>query len=137
MNLTADQRKVLIERAQAAQRRAYAPYSNYAVGAALLTDSGKIYEGANVENAVYNLGVCAERNAVFTAVAQGEREIVAVAVVSDRGGTPCGACRQVISEFGGDPLVIIADRAGTIVSERPLSSLLPDAFGRRDLRLEP
>ncbi|MGH2621249.1 MAG: cytidine deaminase [Anaerolineales bacterium] len=125
----------LIRRAQAVRRRAYAPYSNYPVGAALLGRSGQIHEGANVENAAYPTTMCAERNAVFRAVSDGERAFDAIAVVTENGGAPCGACRQVLSEFGGDVLVIIADTTGKIHQKTPLHELLPHAFGSQDLVL--
>lgn len=132
--MTDAERKQLIERARAAMARAYAPYSSFPVGSAILAGSGQIYEGANIENAAYPSGMCAERSAVFAAVSQGEREIVAVAVVNKAGGTPCGACRQVLWEFGEDAVIIVADETGKVVLEKPLSALLPSAFGASDLR---
>src|SRR4029079_3524178 len=90
----------LAARAAQARNWAYAPYSKYFVGAALLTASGRVYDGVNVENAAYPDSLCAERTAVFKAVSEGEREFVAIAVSSKGGGTPCGSCRQVLSEFG-------------------------------------
>ncbi len=131
--LTEEQRTELIAVAQQARRWAYAPYSNYAVGAALLTASGRIYDGVNVENAAYPTSVCAERVAVFKAVSQGEREFVAIAVVTENGGTPCGSCRQVLSEFGLDTLVLVADEQGTVRMETTVRELLPGAFGPSDL----
>jgi len=123
----------LVERAGEARQRAYAPYSAYPVGAALLTRSGQIFEGANVENAAYPTTMCAERIAAFTAVTRGEREFDAIAVVTLNGGAPCGACRQVLSEFGGDLLVIAADAEGEIHLEAKLKELIPHAFGPQDL----
>lgn len=134
MTITDAEREGLIERARLARKRAYAPYSSYPVGAAVLAASGKIYDGANVENAAYPSGVCAERSAVFTAVSQGEREIRAVAVVTAGGGTPCGACRQVLWEFGEQAVVIVADESGRVALEKPLRDLLSHAFGPKDLR---
>lgn len=134
MTITAEQRQELIRRAIAARRHAYAPYSQYAVGAALLAESGKIYDGVNVENAVYPAGTCAERTAVFSAVAHGERSFRAMAVVSRDGGTPCGSCRQVLSEFGLDVLVLIADQDGHVVLETTVADLLPHAFGPGNLQ---
>jgi len=131
--LTDEQRQALVEAAQAARAEAYAPYSNYAVGAALLGKSGKVVRGANVENAVYPLSLCAERVAIFTAVSEGEREFEAIAVVTRDGGTPCGACRQVLSEFGPEILVLIADESGAIRQEATVSELLPGAFGPDNL----
>ena len=102
----------LVSLAAEARKKAYAPYSNFAVGAALLAKSGRVYTGCNVENVSYGLTVCAERVAVFKAVSEGEREFEAIAVVTENGVTPCGACRQVLIEFGDDIQVIVADTAG-------------------------
>ena len=126
--LNDDLRQKLIETALMARQWAYAPYSNYLVGAALLTASGKMYDGVNVENAAYPTSMCAERVAIFKAVSEGERQFVAIAVSTMNGGTPCGACRQVISEFGLDTLVIIVDGAGKVIQETPIDELLPGAF---------
>ncbi len=117
----------LVGEAQVAQATAYAPYSHFAVGAALLACGGAVYSGCNVENASYGLGICAERNAVAHAVRCGDRAFEAVAVVTENGVTPCGACRQVLAEFGPNMLVIVADAAGNQRRYR-LSELLPDAF---------
>ena len=125
---TDEQRRKLIQAAQEARRWAYVPYSKYPVGAALLSASGKIYDGVNVENAAYPTGICAERVAVFKAVSEGEREFIAIAVVTDNGGSPCGSCRQVISEFGLETIVVIADARGQVVLETTISDLLPGAF---------
>jgi cytidine deaminase len=122
-------KQTLAERARQAREWAYAPYSRYRVGAAILAASGKIYEGVNVENAAYPLTMCAERNALFRAVGEGEREFTAIAVVTGNGGTPCGACRQALSEFGRDTLVIIAGPDGQILEEHTIAELLPGAFG--------
>lgn len=131
--LTSDEREQLIAAAREARQWAYAPYSNYAVGAALLSKSGRIYEGVNVENAVYPMTICAERVAVFKAVSEGERDFAAIAVVTRNGGSPCGACRQVLAEFGMDTLVLIADESGRLVREATVKELLPGAFGPHDL----
>ena len=131
--LTDEKRQELIDVALQARQWAYAPYSHYAVGAAVLTASDRIYDGVNVENAAYPTGICAERVAVFKAVSQGERKFVAIAVVTDNGGTPCGSCRQVMSEFGQETLVILANGQGQFLSETPLSELLPGAFGPEKL----
>ena len=125
-------REELVRQAIAARERAYAPYSDYPVGAALLGKSGRVYTGCNVENAVYNLGICAERSAVFGGVGTGEREFIAVAVASANGGSPCGACRQVLREFGEDTIVLIADATGTY-RETTVADLLPDSFSVLDL----
>jgi cytidine deaminase len=121
-------RQQLISAAAHARRWAYAPYSNYAVGAALLTESGKIYDGVNVENAAYPDSICAERVAVFKAVSEGELRFTAIAVVTVNGGSPCGSCRQVLSEFGLDTVVIIADEQERLVQELTVADLLPGAF---------
>jgi cytidine deaminase len=113
-SLSREQRELLIEAAQQVRKWAYIPYSHYAVGAALLTASGRVYDGTNVENASFPLSNCAERTAIFKAVSEGEKEFLAIAVVTDNGGTPCGACRQVMAEFGMDTIVIIADKDGKI-----------------------
>ena len=129
MAITQDQRSRLLARASDARSHAYAPYSRYAVGAALLAASGKVYGGANVENAAYPTGMCAERTALFHAVSEGERRFSAIAIVTQNGGMPCGACRQALSEFGLDLIVLIADASGTIIHESTLDAILPQAFG--------
>ena len=126
--LTDEERHSLIELANEARRRAYAPYSNYPVGAALRTKSGKMFTGVNVENAAYPTGMCAERTAVFKAVSEGEREFEVIAVVTDNGGSPCGACRQVLAEFGQDTIVLIANGDGALLQETTVKDLLPGAF---------
>ena len=131
--LTIDLRDKLVRQAQAARGRAYVPYSHYPVGAALLTTTGRVYEGANIENAAYPVTICAERVAVFKAVSEGEREFMAVAVVTTNGGTPCGSCRQVLAEFGLDTAILIADKDGQIVLETTVGELLPGAFRPGDL----
>lgn len=133
MDLTREQKADLVSIAGQVRKWAYAPYSKYKVGAALLTESGKVYEGVNVENAVYPVTNCAERTAVFTAVANGETKFRAIAVVTENGGTPCGSCRQVLAEFGTDILVIVANADGKIVLEKKLDELLPSAFTPADL----
>ena len=127
--LTDDLRTKLIEAAIEARQWAYAPYSNYLVGAALLTTSGRIYDGVNVENAAFPATICAERAAVVKAVSEGERNFVAMAVITANGGFPCGYCRQVLAEFGLDTTVIIADSEGKVFREITVGELLPDAFG--------
>jgi homotetrameric cytidine deaminase len=122
----------LIQAAMAARENAYAPYSKYRVGAAVCSSEGRIFGGANVENASYGLCNCAERTAVFMAVVAGVREITAVAVVTENGGSPCGACRQVLAEFvpkDGTPMeVFLCDGSGTILRKTTLSELFPFAF---------
>ncbi len=131
--LTNEQRQDLVQAAVHARKWAYAPYSDYPVGAAVRTASGRIYDGANVENAAYPTSMCAERVAVFKAVSEGEHSFEALAVVTRNGGSPCGACRQVLSEFGLDTVVLIADDAGEIIQETTVRELLPGAFGPEDL----
>ncbi len=133
MILKDERRQELIRCALAARDQAYAPYSNYAVGAALLTESGKIYDGANVENAVYPLTICAERVAVFKAVSEGEKAFRVIAVATANGGTPCGSCRQVLAEFGLKTLVLVVNAQGELCHELTVADLLPHAFGEDDL----
>lgn len=135
--LASEDRERLIAAAIDARQWAYAPYSDYAVGAALLSASGRIYEGVNIENAAYPMTICAERVAVFKAVSEGERDFLAIAVATKNGGSPCGACRQVLAEFGQETLVIIADDAGSVVDEKTVGDLLPGAFGPPDLESKP
>ena len=128
-------RDTLIAAACAARPSAYAPYSHFTVGAALLADDGRVYTGVNVENASYGLTVCAERNAIGAMALAGGRRVLAVAVCTANGVMPCGACRQVLSEFapdGGDAPVWIIDGAGD-VRETSIRTLLPDYFGPRHL----
>jgi cytidine deaminase len=132
-HLNLELQKKLIESAINARQWAYAPYSHYAVGAALLTPSGKIYEGVNVENAAYPTGICAERVAIFKAVSEGEREFTAIVVATENGGSPCGSCRQVMAEFGLNALVIVVDETGKIYIESTVEGLLPGAFTPEDL----
>ena len=127
----AEARKELVEKARAARVHAYAPYSHYAVGAALEAASGKVYTGANVENASYPVGLCAERVALFSAVAAGERNFLSLAVVTADGAAPCGACRQALAEFGLGLEVILADGGGSIRQVVTLDKLLPMAFGAK------
>ncbi len=125
----------LVRSAHEVRERAYAPYSHYAVGAALLGKSGRIYTGCNVENSSYGLTICAERAAVFKAVSEGEREFQALAVVTANGGTPCGACRQVYLEFASpDAPVIVADAEGKVHEIRKIGELLADGFGPEQLK---
>lgn len=123
----------LINAAMSARERSYSPYSKFPVGAALLTKRGKLFCGTNVENASYGLTICAERVAIGTAVAAGEQEFSAIAVVVKGGGSPCGACRQVLYEFAPDLRVLMADENGRLVRECRLDELLPDAFGPKSL----
>ena len=126
--------KKLKTAAKAAAAKAYAPYSKFRVGAAVLTESGKIFAGCNVENASYGLCNCAERTAIFSAVAAGEQKFKCVVVYTPtrKATAPCGACRQVINEFGPDAVVIsVCDSDRRL--ETTLPELLPHAFGPKDL----
>ena len=131
--LTDDERKPLLELANEARRRAYAPYSGYKVGAALRTKRGRVFTGVNVESAAYPTTMCAERVAVYKAVSEGEREFEVISVVTDNGGTPCGGCRQVLAEFGLDTIVLIGDGDGKLLEETTVGELLPGAFTPKDL----
>jgi cytidine deaminase len=126
--LTNEIRETLIQAAIQARQWAYVPYSCYRVGAAVLTASGRIYDGANIENAAYPTTVCAERVAIFKAVSEGERQFTALAVVTANAGFPCGSCRQVMAEFGLEMMILIADAAGNCLHELRVSDLLPHAF---------
>lgn len=125
----------LIAAARAARRHAYAPYSKFPVGAALLADDGSVHTGCNVENSSYGLSCCAERNAVAAAVAGGKRRFAAVAIAAGTAEpvAPCGACRQVFSEFNPRLIVIMIDKNGRTRTAR-LDRLLPYAFGPRQLK---
>ncbi len=124
----------LIDLANEARRRAYAPYSNYRVGAALRTRSGRVFTGVNIENAAYPASICAERTAVFKAVSEGEREFEVIAVATDNGGSPCGSCRQVLAEFGLETIVLLADGKGRLIKQTSVAELLPDAFTGQKLQ---
>jgi len=125
--------EILLRAAVGARDCAYAPYSEFSVGAALLGKSGKIYTGANVENASYGLTMCAERVAIGHAVASGERDFTAIAISLKGGGSPCGACRQVLREFSQEMRVLMADETGNLVREMTLQELLPESFGPESL----
>jgi cytidine deaminase len=129
-----DELDALITAARGASRQAYCPYSKFRVGAAVLTDEGEVVPGCNVENASYGLAICAERNAVFQAVARGHRTLRAVAVYTPTATptAPCGACRQVLNEFGPEALVVsVCDGPETL--RATLAELLPQAFGPQNL----
>jgi cytidine deaminase len=127
----ADDVRALVDAALIVRGRAYAKYSDFLVGAALLAADGRIYGGCNVENVSYGLTICAERTAVFSAVAAGQRKFELLAIASTGGVTPCGACRQVLAEFAPElPILLVdVDRLGEIV-EVNLRDLLPGAFMR-------
>ena len=125
----------MAQRAKQISAQAYCPYSKFPVGAVVLTDDNHMFEGCNVENASYGLAICAERNAIFQMVAQGKHTIVSVCIYTPtpESTTPCGACRQVINEFGPNALIIsVCDGPGVL--KKNLSDLLPDAFGPMNLK---
>jgi len=132
--LTNEMRETLIQKAIDAWHGAYAPYSGYSVGAAVLTESGEIYDGVNIENAVYPLTICGERVAIFKAVSEGKKSFQAIAVVTRNGGTPCGSCRQVMAEFGLDTVVLIADNTGKLHHTFTVAELLPNSFSEADIQ---
>ena len=129
--ISSDQKENLLRLARAVQQNAHAPYSNFRVGAAILLENGEIFTGCNVENASYGLTNCAERSAIFTAVSKlggANVKIKAVAVVNDHDAacSPCGACRQVIAEFGPNAVIWYQGRNGIV--ENTMNTLLPDCF---------
>jgi len=125
----------LKRRAREAAAHAYAPYSGFAVGAAVLTDGGQIHSSTNVENASFGLSNCAERNAIFQAVAHGARKLAALAVYTPTADAtmPCGACRQVLAEFGADAIVVCCTDDDAREQRFALAELLPAAFGPASL----
>ena len=129
-NAAEKQRATLLQTARSAMKKAYAPYSNFRVGAAILTKTGKVFSGCNVENASYGMTNCAERTAIFAAVAElgPKLEVTAVAVVNDHGVpcSPCGACRQVIYEFGPDAIVFF--QGADSDKQAHITELLPEGF---------
>lgn len=128
--------KQLISAAKEARENAYVPYSNFKVGAAVLTDDGEIYKGCNIENASYGATNCAERTAIFKAVSEGHRTIKAIAVIgSDENLTyPCGICRQVIAEFASEDIKIIIAKDENEFIIRSMEDILPGAFSKKDLQ---
>jgi cytidine deaminase len=134
MGLTKQEKQALIDLANMARQRAYVPYSNYPVGSALRTKTGRLYTGVNVENAAYPQTMCAERVAIFKAVSEGEKEFEVITIVTDNGGSPCGGCRQVMAEFGLDTIVLLADGNGKLVKETTVRELLPEAFTPAQLK---
>ncbi len=126
--MDADTARLLKDKAREAAKRAYCPYSGYAVGAAVLADNGKVYTGCNVENASYSLTMCAERVALFKAVSDGVKKITAVCVYSEDGKMPypCGACRQALKEFADDAEILVSDGREDITAI--LKELLPHGF---------
>lgn len=130
------EKEKLITKAVEAKEAAYVPYSHFRVGAALLTKSGKIYTGCNVENVSYGATNCAERTAIFKAVSEGEREFEAIAINGDHKDylPPCGICRQVLSEFGEADMKVILSNSTEDYKEITLGELLPDAFSSKNLK---
>ena len=128
--------RALIAAATEARGKAHAPYSGFPVGAALRAASGRIFTGCNVENASTGLTVCAERVAIWKAVSEGERHFQGLAVVTEPGSMPCGACRQVLSEFAEDMPILIADTAGHVLLTS-LAALYPDPFTPANLKGKP
>ena len=124
--------EALVKEAIAARQLAYAPYSNYFVGAAVLAKDGTVVVGCNVENAAYPATICAERVALTAAVAQGKREFTAIAVATRDGGSPCGICRQVMAELGAEMVVYISDEQGNFRTTT-MAALLPDSFSGASL----
>jgi len=131
-NMTKEQ---LLEEAKVARTYAYVPYSNFAVGAALLTEDGKIYRGCNIENAAYGMANCAERTALFKAVSEGDKNFKMIAVIadSDRPVPPCGACRQVMAELCPPDMKVILTNLNGDILETTVKELLPGAFKAEDL----
>lgn len=128
-------KKQLVEEAKKARTYAYVPYSNFAVGAALLTEDGKVYRGCNIENAAYGMANCAERTALFKAISEGDKNFSMIAVIadSDRPVPPCGACRQVMAELcPSDMKVILTNLKGETL-ETTVGELLPGAFNAEDM----
>ena len=128
----------LIEEAKAAREKAYVPYSKFKVGAALVTKDGKVFHGCNIENAAYSMCNCAERTALFSAYAHNEKEFETMAVIADTPGpvSPCGACRQVISELCPSDMVVVLSNLKGDIQEITVSQLLPGAFSPEDLNGE-
>ena len=131
-----EQKELLLKLAREARDHSYSPYSHYAVGAALLTKDGRIYQGCNIENASFTPTICAERTAFFKAVFDGVREFAAIAVIGtgEMPAYPCGVCRQVMAEFcDGDFIITTSNRDGSEVVTETLDRMLPHRFGPKDL----
>ena len=128
--------QLLIEKAYEGQSHAYAPYSGFCVGAAVLTSGGRIYTGCNIENASYGATNCAERTAVFKAVSEGEKHISAIAIVGPKGRYtyPCGICRQVIAEFADEHTAVVLAKNPDEYIVKTMEQILPGAFSRADLQ---
>lgn len=130
------EKQQLMEQAVSARSNAYVPYSNFPVGAALLTTDGKVYKGVNIENAGYSMTNCAERTAMFKAVSEGDLKFAAIAVAADTEGpvSPCGACRQVMAEFCPPEMPVYLTNLKGDVQETTVKDLLPGAFSTEDLK---
>ncbi len=131
-----EQKELLLKLAREARDHSYSPYSHYAVGAALLTKDGRIYQGCNIENASFTPTICAERTAFFKAIFDGVRDFAAIAVIGtgEMPAYPCGVCRQVMAEFcDGDFIIITSNRDGSEVVTETLDQMLPHRFGPKDL----
>lgn len=128
--------KLLLEKAYEGRKKAYAPYSNFKVGAAVLMENGKIYTGCNIENASYGATNCAERTAIFKAISEGNRKICAIAIVGadDEYTYPCGICRQVIAEFADENTEIILGKKSLEYIVKTLAEILPGAFTKEALQ---
>ena len=131
--MTREEKEKLVRLAAQAARGAYAPYSKFPVGAVLQSSDGKLFSACNVENASYGLTICAERAAVCKAVSEGARSFSCLALSVRGGGAPCGACRQVLREFGAEMTVLLGDENGQLIRELSLAELLPEAFGPESL----
>ncbi len=132
--LTSEYRALLIDTARQYLKNSYSPYSNYPVGAAVLAEDGLVYGGTNIENSAHPSGLCAERVAINKAISEGNRRILAVAVVTRNAGAPCGACRQVMREFASlDIPVILTTVEDGLEEDFTLGDLLPRSFGPEDL----
>lgn len=134
--MSLDESRYLYKIALKAKEMAYAPYSNFKVGAAVLTEDGTVYFGSNIENASYGAAVCAERVAIFKAVSEGKKHIVKIAIASDNDGKdytyPCGICRQVMSEFMKNAVVVVGNKDD--IKEISLDELMPHSFTADDLK---
>jgi cytidine deaminase len=131
--MSGEEKLELVRLAAVAGKGAYAPYSKFAVGAVLKARDGRLFSACNVENASYGLTICAERAAVFKAVSEGVQSFECLALSVPGGGAPCGACRQVLREFGADLPILVGDENGQMRRELNLANLLPDSFGPESL----
>lgn len=135
--MSGSEEKALIEAAREVRERAHAPYSKFKVGAALFSRNGRIFTGCNVENASYGLTLCAERAALVSAVSGGEREFEALAICAPGAPAPCGACRQVLNEFGPELMILMVNSSNHETARTHLSTLLPEAFQQDSLDICP